>query len=261
MTCVSVGCGRSLLYGRTSLSADARAALAAKPGWREASLTIGKLELNGLVRPPEFPEAPWVLYFGGNATTLEGSQWILERIAGAEDMGLAVFAYRGYDGSDGRPTQRALVRDGVAAAAEITALGATPEHLVIVGQSLGAAVAVQVTAELQEAGRAPAGLVLVSPFTSVPAVARDHVGCAPVCLFPDPWRSIRRVHGLRGPALVLHGTKDDVVPIAHGRRIAESLPDARFVELPEKGHNDLWAGGGRGAAAEVVRAFVLEHGR
>jgi uncharacterized protein len=250
-------CTRRLLYARTNLDDAALASLAEKPGWRSATLTVGDVELNGLVRAPSSARTPWILYFGGNATSLEGSVALLERLREKEDIGLAVFAYRGYDGSDGTPTQRRLTADGVAAAKQLETLGMDPSRLVIVGQSLGSGVGAQVTATLQEEGRAPGGLVLVSPFMSVPQVAREHVFCAPTCLFPDRWRTLRRAPELRVPALVLHGTKDTIIPPAHGEAVAAALPDARFVPVPGRDHNDVWTPD----ALAVVRAFVLERAR
>jgi pimeloyl-ACP methyl ester carboxylesterase len=38
-------------------------------------------------------------------------------------------------------------------------------------------------------------------------------------------------------ALVLHGTEDLIVPTENGRELARRLPNARYVELPDRGHN------------------------
>lgn len=250
-------CGRRLLYQRTDLDAAGRAALAEKPGWDSATLSIDDVDLQGVVSRPQSATAPWILYYGGNATPLDASVEILIRLRGDADIGLAAFAYRGYDGSEGRPTQRRLTSDGVAAARKIAELAGGPARVVLVGQSLGTGVATQVTARLQQVDRAPAALVLVSPFVDIPAVAHDAVGCAPVCLFPDPWRTLRRAPAIRVPALVLHGTKDTVIPHEHGERVAAAIPGARFVPVEGRDHNDIWTED----AAETVRRFVLEVAR
>lgn len=217
-------------------------------------LSVGDVELNGLVSRPASTTAPWILYFGGNATSLQASQSILKRIRGDDDIGVAVFAYRGYDGSESSPTQRRLTLDGVSAAKQVAELAGGSERVVIVGQSLGSGVAAQVTARLVDDGRSPAGLVLVSPFVEIPAVARDAVGCAPLCLFPDPWRTLRIAPRIRVPALVLHGTNDTVIPDEHGEAVAAAIPGARFVPIAGRDHNDVWTEG----AAETVRAFILD---
>jgi 3-oxoadipate enol-lactonase len=45
---------------------------------------------------------------------------------------------------------------------------------------------------------------------------------------------VERVHT---PALVIHGSEDLIVPVENGRRLAERLPNAEYVELPGHGHN------------------------
>jgi 3-oxoadipate enol-lactonase len=39
------------------------------------------------------------------------------------------------------------------------------------------------------------------------------------------------------PALVIHGDADVIVPVENGRALAARLPNARYVELPDRGHN------------------------
>jgi pimeloyl-ACP methyl ester carboxylesterase len=45
------------------------------------------------------------------------------------------------------------------------------------------------------------------------------------------------VERIEVPALVVHGDADLIVPVENGRRLAERLPNARYVELPGRGHN------------------------
>ena len=44
---------------------------------------------------------------------------------------------------------------------------------------------------------------------------------------------------LAGPTLVIHGLEDRIIPVEHGRRLALALPAARYLEVPDAGHNDL----------------------
>lgn len=248
---------RALLYHPTETSAEERARIASAPGWREAAIERGDVTLQGLTRPPAGQEARWILFFGGNATSLAASQRLLERVRGDEDIGLAVFAYRGYDGSGGRPTQRALTDDGVVAVRTLEReLGVGSGRLAVVGHSLGASVAAHVARHLEDDGRPPAALVLLAPFRSVPRVARQHVWCAVPCLFPDAWKTERIAPRFRVPVLVLHGADDAVVPVAHGRAIAAAIPGARFLEIPGRGHDDLLTSD----AARQVREFVRQPG-
>jgi pimeloyl-ACP methyl ester carboxylesterase len=45
------------------------------------------------------------------------------------------------------------------------------------------------------------------------------------------------VESIDVPALVVHGECDRIVPVENGRRLAERLPRAEYVELPGRGHN------------------------
>ena len=53
------------------------------------------------------------------------------------------------------------------------------------------------------------------------------------------YESRSRLAGITAPALVLHGERDRIVPVAWGRELAQTLPDARLVMLPGAGHNYL----------------------
>lgn len=54
-----------------------------------------------------------------------------------------------------------------------------------------------------------------------------------------------RLRSLKTPTLVLHGDRDTVVPIEHGKDIAAAVPGARFREIKGLGHGTafptLWA--------------------
>lgn len=50
------------------------------------------------------------------------------------------------------------------------------------------------------------------------------------------WSGLERLPSLRTPTLVLHGAEDRLVPAANGRRIAEAVPGAELVVLPEANH-------------------------
>lgn len=65
--------------------------------------------------------------------------------------------------------------------------------------------------------------------------------------------------GVRAPALVLHGTEDQVIPHANGRQLAGRLPRARFEALEGTAHMWWWEAPER--AAELINAFLEEEER
>jgi fermentation-respiration switch protein FrsA (DUF1100 family) len=172
----------------------------------------------------------WLLICHGNAGNISeaGRPY---HYAGLRALGLSLLAfdYRGYGESEGAPSEDGLYRDADAAYRYLRdTLRVPPERIVLFGHSLGSAVAVEL------AGRVPAaGLILDGALTSVVDRAQELFPYAPVrWIAASRYPSIDRVGELTLPKLFLHARGDDVVPIAHGRRLYEAAaPPKRFVEL------------------------------
>lgn len=199
--------------------------------------------------PPGAP-GPSLLFFHGNAENLETMRraGTLDRL---RDLGLpfAVLDYPGYGQSRGTPSEQALA-DAAAAGVDWLESRRPGAGVVVAGWSLGAAVAVQAAALRP---RQTAGLVLLSPWASLPEAARLHVpGWLVAVLLRERYPSAEAVAALSLPALVIHGADDDLIPPAQGRQVAAALT-ARFVAVPECGHNDLL---GRPETWTEIRDFL-----
>jgi hypothetical protein len=197
-------------------------------------------------------DLPLVLYFHGNGGALRHRA---ERFRALIDagFGLVALSYRGYGGSSGSPTEAGLIADAEAAY-EFAAAHVAPERIAVVGESLGTGVAVALAATHQ-IGR----LVLESPFASAVEIGARVYWYLPVrLLMKDTFRSDQRIGQVRAPLLVLHGARDQVVPIASGERLfALANEPKRFERFAEAGHNDLDSYG----ALEAVRRFLLPASR
>ena len=147
-----------------------------------------------------------------------------------------LFDYRGYGRSSGRPSEEGSYRDARAALACLLEQPMVDAARVFhLGESLGGAVAVNLALE-----HPPAGLVLLSAFTSVRQLARLHYPFLPASLIPDAYPTVRRIRDLRAPLLVLHGDRDDIVPLSQGRALFEAAPGPKRIHVfPGAGHNDL----------------------
>jgi fermentation-respiration switch protein FrsA (DUF1100 family) len=153
-----------------------------------------------------------------------------------------LFDYRGYGRSEGRPDEQGTYRDARAAHRHLTETrGVGPDRLVLFGESLGSAVALDLA--LEGAARA---LVLESPFTSIPDMARLVLPFLPLSPFlRTRYDNLAKVGGLKIPLLVMHGDRDEVVPFAQGRRVFEAAPEPkRFHRIVGAGHNDTYLTGG-----------------
>ena len=159
-----------------------------------------------------------------------------------------LFDYRGYGKSSGRPSEDGTYRDARAALAALhDQPGTDASRLFYLGESLGAAVALALARE-----RPPTGLVLQSAFTSVRDMARVHYPFIPGALVPDAYPSVRLIAGLDAPLLVLHGDRDEVVPLEQGRALFEAAPEPKRMRVfPGLGHNDLVPGAASEYALEI----------
>jgi hypothetical protein len=196
--------------------------------------------------PPK-ADRPVVIYFQGNAggLNLRADRF---RALTADGTGLLALSYRGYGGSTGSPTEIGLIADAHAVYA-FAASRYPPERIVPWGESLGSGVAVAL-ASTQKVGR----LMLEAPFTSAIDVGARVYWFLPVrLLMKDPFRSDLRIAQVSVPILIVHGTRDNVVPFAFGERLfALANEPKRFVRIEGGGHSDL----DRFGALNAVRAFL-----
>ncbi|WP_419953053.1 alpha/beta hydrolase [Methylobacterium sp.] len=183
--------------------------------------------LYGLWRAPE-PGRGVVLTFHGNGSLPEPhAARFSNGVWRAAGWGTLAIAYRGYPGSTGSPSEAGLIEDGLAAY-RLVRDRAPDAPILLHGHSMGAAVAVAVAA------REPhLSLYLEAPFVSLTRLVGEHFPLLPRLLLRDTWRSDRRIGEATGRILIVHGTGDPVIPVAHGRDLAALAGTrARFVAVP-----------------------------
>lgn len=165
-----------------------------------------------------------------------------------------VFDYRGYGRSAGKPEEKGLYLDAQAAWDYLThTRGETAERIVLSGESLGGAVAVDLATHVQ-----PLALVIESTFTSLADVGRKHYPLMPVRLIiGDQYRSVEKIGVVKCPVLIFHGSDDELVPIAMARELfAAAHEPKQFIETPG-GHNEAGFAYAR-EHAEAVREFIKQ---
>jgi pimeloyl-ACP methyl ester carboxylesterase len=176
-----------------------------------------------------------LIYFHGNAGTIYDRLPELLRLshAGLDVLGVG---YRGYGKSTGRPSERGLYRDGEAALAFAhDTLGFAADKVFVMGRSIGTTVATYVAER-----RAPAGVILVTPFTTGREYAAVHGLSSVAFLAGSAFDNVSRCRRIASPVLVIHGRDDEVVPFAMGARVHELLTcSKRLVDIPGAHHNDL----------------------
>jgi uncharacterized protein len=167
----------------------------------------------------------------------------------AAGFDVLLFDYRGYGRSSGSPSEEGTYRDARAALVCLLDQRAIdPARIFYLGESLGGAVALNLALE-----RPPAGVVLLSAFTGIRDLGRLHYPFVPPALVPDAYPTLRRIRELHAPLLVLHGERDEIVPLSHGRALFEAAPEPKRLHVfPGVGHNDLVSLAG----AELVRVIT-----
>ena len=164
--------------------------------------------------------------------------------------GLFLAGYRGYGGNAGEPSEEGLLDDARSALAWLSAEGYGADRIVLYGESLGSGVAVAMAGEAatEEASgssngrRSYAGIILEAPYSSIAEVAQARYWFVPAkWLVKDRWDSLSRIAAIRSPLLVVMGERDEVIPVALGRRLYEAAPQPKdSLFLPAAGHNNLW---------------------
>lgn len=225
---------RSLLYpGATQGEVVEAVAKSPWGEWVEIVTPDGET-LAGLHTEPA-PGRPTVLLFPGNADNIAAYAFLADGL-GKQGLGLLAVSYRGYPGSTGSPTESGLLADGLASFDWLnTKYSSNP--IVVMGRSLGTGVATNTAAE-----RPAAGLILVSAYDSVLAIAQRKYPFLPVgLLIKDSYRSDLRIENVSAPKFFLHGELDQVIPLDNGRRLFAAAPEPKqFVVQAGLHHHDIW---------------------
>ena len=194
---------------------------------------------------------PWLLICHGNGGNLSEAGRP-EHYAGLRALGLNLLAfdYRGYGESGGKPSEEGLYRDADAAYRYLREVrGVPPGRIVLFGHSLGSAVAIELATRV-----AAAGLVLDGALASVLDRAQEVYPYVPVrWISRSRYPSIERIGRVTMPKLFLHARDDEVIPIAHGRRLYDAArPPKSFVPLAG-GHGDAFEADSAGYFGAIAR--------
>lgn len=203
----------------------------------EIHLSHGGITLSGWFFKNQIgPDQPLIVYYGGNAEDVSLNFRDLERF---DTRSFLFMNYRGYGGSEGRPSETALFSDAVFVWDHLLSNeGIDPDHVLLMGRSLGSGVAVHVAAK-----RSVGGLILVTPFDSLVNVARIHYPFFPVgLLLRHRFDSVSLAPDITAPALFLTAAHDRVVPV----HLADNLQrawggPATAVRVADTDHNTIHA--------------------
>jgi len=190
-----------------------------------------------------------VLLFHGNAGNLGD---VILDVAQWHRLGFNVLAvdYRGFGESEGAPTEKGIYADADAAwLYGVHDRGEDPRRIVVVGRSLGGAVAIELAHR-----RAPGALIVESTFTSLPDVGSLHYPLLPVRLLARcRYDSRSRVRSIQCPKLFAHGSEDTLIPIRLGRKLFDSAAEPKTFLETAGDHTSSGIFYDRASAAELSR--------
>lgn len=176
-----------------------------------------------------------LVYAHGNGGNLSHRAETYRGLRDRHRLSVLAFDYPGYGKSGGTPSEAGCYAAGAAAYDWVTGAGGIPAgRVVLFGESLGGGVAVELAAR-----RPCRAVVLRSAFTSIPDVGHDVYPFLPCrTLMRNRFENLRKLPAVRCPVFVAHGDADELVPVAHARRLfaAANEPKKLYLE-PGGGHN------------------------
>jgi pimeloyl-ACP methyl ester carboxylesterase len=205
------------------------------------------------------PNASLLLGFGGNAWNAETLAAFLS--AHVPDRDVVVFHYRGYRPSEGSPGAAALMEDGIAVH-DYVMKTIVPDRVVAVGLSIGSGPAIYLARN-----RDLAGAILITPFDSLKALAREHYWWVPVgWLLRHQMEVATLAAKIDTPIAIIAAEQDKIVPSRRTEALRRSIRRLIFDRtIANTGHNDIYdhpelAAALREAIA-LIEAVAWEEGR
>ena len=140
-----------------------------------------------------------ILFFHGNAGKLDNRIYKLNEFE-KMDVNYLIFAYRGFSGNKGKPSESGLYEDALAAKKWLNSKEIEDKNIILYGESLGTAIAINLAKD-----NSFSGVILESPFTSMDKLNMNN-----------------------SPLLVMHGEKDRIVPFSMGKEIYSEYKSQKY---------------------------------
>lgn len=214
--------------------------------------TSDAIRIHGwLIKAPEAIST--LLFFHGNAGNLSDR---LDKLIVFYRMGMNVLIidYRGYGRSEGNPTEKGLNVDALAAYAYLeNRSDIANDNIVVYGESLGSAVAVELAMHKEIKA-----LIMAAAFTSIKEMAHLTAPWVPAFLINTKMDSLNKIHRIQAPKLFIHSPEDDIVPYSMGQHLYKAAQSPKEFLVTRGGHNDGFAKSKK-EFAEGIRDFLRHH--
>lgn len=185
------------------------------------------------------PNPRGVFFFlHGNSGNLK--KWFVDLDAFRQaNFDVVMFDYRGYGKSTGEIESEEQLRADVVAVWNHVAPLYQGKRVVISGQSLGTGLAAGLAAQLCSDGHAPDLTLLVSPYSSMKALAGELYPWVPMQVLRYPLHTLEHAAKLLGPVMLIHGDQDELIPIHHSEQLCSAMRSAQLLRVTGAGHGDV----------------------
>ncbi|CDI77459.1 hypothetical protein, conserved [Eimeria acervulina] len=219
--------------GATGAAAPAGSGEAAPAAAAAANGSYWDTEASGGRRGSDY----CILYFHGNACDANMVRGWLQVVADELGLPILVFEYPGYGLLSGLPSSSAGVDRCAKVALEflVEQLQFPPEKIILCGRSIGTGPAAYLASRLAKCNLQLGGLVLISPFASLAALAAD------MAELPEPlarlvvthhWDTEAALQQCQGlPLCIIHGQQDEIIPVSHSRRLLSTAPNSAVLRV------------------------------
>ncbi len=174
-----------------------------------------------------------VIFAHGNNEIID--DWLIAFSPYYKDLNFNVLLveYRGYGRSRGTPSQESLSEDFKYFYDKLIKVKGEQDRIVFHGRSIGGGVIIHLSQF-----RKSTHLIIESSFSSLVERAYE-LFRVPEFLIENKYRSEETLRSYDQPALIMHGKRDQLIPIHHGKKLFAALRGPKkFVEF-DKGHNDI----------------------
>jgi uncharacterized protein len=174
-----------------------------------------------------------VLYLHGNGGNLDTWFTGLEFYRAA-NVELFMVDYRGYGKSSGRIESEAQLKSDVRAVWSHLHAQRPDLPMAIIGRSLGTGLAADLAITAH-----PRLTVLIAPYLSMVQMAREQFAWVPSGLLRYPLATDLTLPQVAGPVLLLHGSRDALIPVEHSQALVRLAPGAQLQVVDGAGHGDI----------------------
>jgi len=172
-----------------------------------------------------------ILFLHGNAGNM-GHRWEKIRILHNLGASIFIFDYRGYGQSEGNPSEAGIYKDVEAAYAYLIKRDIKSESIVVYGESIGGAFAVDLAVK-----KAVKALIIEDTFTSIPAMVHRAIPFIPTFILATRLDSLSKISKVHVPKLIFHSIDDEIIPFEMGKALFAAADQPKdFVHL-RGGHN------------------------